>query len=346
MIDVIIPVYNTPIEDLKRCFESIQNQTYNNWNAIIIDDGSKEDVYLWLDDWSNKDKRFIVKHIKNCGVSNARNYALSISNSDYVVFCDSDDCLTDRSLEEGILLIEKYNADMVIGGTKLVYNGDKHNHIVYAANKEALYDEENINKLFEYLLTGKPKKDDNILNKLLAARVYSKIYKRELIDNLVFPNDLKIHEDNFYSFKILMKCKKVFVTDSIWYEYYQNDYSLTHQNYNENSLTQEMIFANKVYLLRDFLIERNLYEPFKIRMFNIMVQYLKNLRKKEGDKKEKIKELFDSDCFIDVENIKISKYRFFNFSNYIFAILINIKNKSLKIFLLNILLDFLSNFNI
>ena len=76
MIDIIIPVYNTPIDDLERCLNSILIQTYNNYLVYIIDDGSNIETKTFLDNYATGKNNFIVKHIENGGVSNARNYGI------------------------------------------------------------------------------------------------------------------------------------------------------------------------------------------------------------------------------------------------------------------------------
>ena len=98
MIDIIIPVYNTPKLDLDRCLNSIINQTYNNYKVYIIDDGSNDNIKNYLDDFVKDKDNFIVKHINNNGVSNARNIGIEISNSKYITFIDADDTIENNFL--------------------------------------------------------------------------------------------------------------------------------------------------------------------------------------------------------------------------------------------------------
>ena len=99
MIDIIIPVYNTPKIDLERCLNSIIKQTYRNYKVYIIDDGSNDITKNYLDDFVNNKNNFIAKHIKNKGVSNARNLGIDISNSKYITFVDADDTIEKNFLE-------------------------------------------------------------------------------------------------------------------------------------------------------------------------------------------------------------------------------------------------------
>ena len=91
MIDIIIPVYNTPLSDLGRCLQSILNQTSSNYIVHIIDDGSNEETKKYLDEFVNDKNKFAVTHIQNGGVSNARNVGIEISNNEYLAFVDADD---------------------------------------------------------------------------------------------------------------------------------------------------------------------------------------------------------------------------------------------------------------
>ena len=70
MIDVIIPVYNTPLDDLKRCLNSVLNQTFNDFKVYIIDDGSNDETKQFLDDYVINKSDFAVKHIKNIFILN------------------------------------------------------------------------------------------------------------------------------------------------------------------------------------------------------------------------------------------------------------------------------------
>ena len=126
MIDVIIPVYNTPLTDLERCLDSILKQSFNNYKVYIIDDGSNNEVRDYLDSFSKAKDNFIVKHKENAGVSSARNLGIEISDSPYITFVDSDDVIEKDFLAEAYKLITENNLDIIIGG----YNEIKNNKIV------------------------------------------------------------------------------------------------------------------------------------------------------------------------------------------------------------------------
>ena len=113
MLSVIIPVYNVE-KYLSRCVDSVLNQTYKNFELILVDDGSLDNSPVICDEYENKDSRIKVIHKENGGLSSARNAGLEICKGDYIFFIDSDDWLTDENvLEEFISKAEKENADFV-----------------------------------------------------------------------------------------------------------------------------------------------------------------------------------------------------------------------------------------
>ena len=111
-ISVIIPVYNCG-QFLRRCLDSLVCQTFNDWEAICINDGSKDNSGAILDEYAAADKRFKVVHKENEGVSAARNTALSLVDSDYIMFMDSDDFLHPQAMEICSRFADRDNSDIV-----------------------------------------------------------------------------------------------------------------------------------------------------------------------------------------------------------------------------------------
>ena len=97
-VTVVVPVYNMP-QYLPRCFESIRAQSFSDWEAILVDDGSTDSSPRICDEWAAKDPRFRVIHKPNGGVCSARNAGIDAANSPYVVLMDQDDLLSPVLLE-------------------------------------------------------------------------------------------------------------------------------------------------------------------------------------------------------------------------------------------------------
>ena len=120
MISVIMPVYNVG-NFVKDSIESVLRQTYNNFEVIIIDDGSIDNLASFVDECANKDSRFRVIHKKNQGVSAARNDGLAISQGQYVIFVDGDDWLEPTAIERLINFRMLDNAEFVVANNYYEY---------------------------------------------------------------------------------------------------------------------------------------------------------------------------------------------------------------------------------
>ena len=107
LFSIIIPVYNTPNTYLTRCIKSFVNQTYADWEVILVDDGSQQKTALLCDTFAMQDKRIKVFHQQNAGVSSARNLGLSKAQGKWIGFSDSDDELSADTLAEVAAVIKK-----------------------------------------------------------------------------------------------------------------------------------------------------------------------------------------------------------------------------------------------
>lgn len=227
MIDIIIPVYNTPIDDLKRCLDSIKNQTFKNYKIFIIDDGSNEEIKNYLELY--KKENVIVKHIENGGASNARNIGINISSNKYLTFIDSDDTIEPLFLEEAYQLIEENNLDVIIGG----YNEISNNQITKIRKCDKgfhIYEKNALNLFFDKLLSGKTNTDNKEIASCPTGRIYTRLYRRDIIKNVRFNNRIHMSEDTLFMIDLMNNVKKIGIIDKIWYNYYQNDYSIVHSS--------------------------------------------------------------------------------------------------------------------
>ena len=112
MISIIVPVYKTE-KFLRQCLDSILQQTFNDWEMWIVDDGSPDNSPAICDEYAAKDKRIKVIHQNNQGTAMAKNNAIRKCNGDMVYFVDSDDWLEPDALASLADTMQKTNADMV-----------------------------------------------------------------------------------------------------------------------------------------------------------------------------------------------------------------------------------------
>ena len=107
-ISVIIPIYNVE-KYLRRCLDSVKNQIFTDWQAICVDDGSPDNSGKIADEYAAKDKRFVVIHKENTGVSDTRNVGIKHAIGEYIHFMDSDDVLDIDYYEKMLKTIDIIN---------------------------------------------------------------------------------------------------------------------------------------------------------------------------------------------------------------------------------------------
>lgn len=213
MISVIIPVYNVK-NYLEECIKSIINQTYKNFEVIIVDDGSTDGSAKICDYYANLDRRINCIHIENAGVSNARNIGINNSKGDYIAFCDSDDKYSPDFLLEMISTAERTKADIVI--CSYYYSNNGINRAITKQKESQFISRE---ELFEKIF----------INNEIGGFVWNKIFKKSIIDNIRFDTDLKICEDTDFLCSITQKgCKMYYLSKPLYYYSVRENLSLIH----------------------------------------------------------------------------------------------------------------------
>ena len=211
LISVIIPVYKVE-KYLDRCVESVVNQTYQNLEIILVDDGSPDNCPQMCDLWAKKDSRIKVIHQDNAGASIARNAGLEYSCGDYIAFVDSDDYLDINFFTYLMNREDETDADLVICK----------NYEVNEAGCITKYLSE-----YDDVKNG----DDCILGILKNGYghtvLWNKLYKRHLWQNIRF-RCLRKYEDEDVLTNVYDGVKSVAVVDEYLYYYYQNSESTMH----------------------------------------------------------------------------------------------------------------------
>ena len=219
-ISIIVPVFNTE-KYLPNCLDSIINQTYSNIEVILVNDGSSDSSGIICDEYALKDSRIIVVHNENGGVSSARNIGLDIATGDYIMFVDSDDYLEPQFCEIPLFIAFEKNVDIVSFGYYRIYNNGRRIEKKTKEPREISSSE----GIFQ-LIT----KEDVIYN-----LIWNKLYKRQLFSDVRFPNG-KLYEDNAVIYLLFHKAKKIFVSDSLLYNYLYRDTSITADWYKPKSI--------------------------------------------------------------------------------------------------------------
>ena len=203
-ISVIVPVYNVEAY-LERCVESILQQTYTHFELILINDGSSDSSGQICDHLANQYENIKVYHIKNAGVSNARNVGIQLATGAWITFVDSDDFVTKDYLATLASAVEGGNVGFVIAPLHHIKNGIVTDLPPYSGRKELWSTEETMKEL---LMTTKT-----------SFFPVAKLFKRDLLTDEKFNTDYHLAEDALFLTELLLKtrCSSVFVDKPIYY---------------------------------------------------------------------------------------------------------------------------------
>lgn len=198
-VSIVIPAYNAAAT-LEECYKSIASQTYQNFEVITVNDGSKDNTLEIINRFASKDKRFVCIDSNNAGVSHARNTGLASASGEYIMFVDADDTLDSTMIEKLVNLIETKNADMAVCRFTHPY------FHCYIEN-----DEYDLSKTSELLRLYQ---DPFALN-----MPWNKLAKRSV---LTVPFDEKEHfsEDELFNLANLCNMQKVATTNEYLYKYF------------------------------------------------------------------------------------------------------------------------------
>ena len=209
LISVIIPVYRVE-EYLDKCIESVINQTYKNLEIILVDDGSDDLCPEMCEKWSTLDSRIKVIHKPNGGLASARNAGLAIAAGDYIGFVDSDDYLDSVFYETMLCASLENEADMVEAS---LIREEKNKARIMEVGCGCM---ENSTAVKHLLLN-----DGHVY-----SNVFNKLYKRNVIANIRFDEELVYAEDTLFTFLAIVNCERFIHVCKAGYHYVQRENSL------------------------------------------------------------------------------------------------------------------------
>ncbi|MGL4849517.1 MAG: glycosyltransferase family 2 protein [Clostridium sp.] len=281
-LSVIIPVYNVKsyiIETL----ESLYNQTLKEFELILIDDGSTDGTYEILKEYEKKYENIKLIKQENSGPSIARNKGLKIATGEYIVFVDSDDLLPEDSLEYRYNIAKEKDSDVVICGTAKTDDGETMKPIQRHMFEEG------------YRELGK---DSDIL---WALGPCNKIFKKEILKDLYFPENINYAEDQVFMIHAFLNAKKIYATPKVVYYYRMRNTpgeSLTQQvDTNSANVLKQVCEVWKISVnlinekVKDKDIAYNIKGNYFYRLMIIDIWPPLNKVFKSGDKKAEVKSL-------------------------------------------------------
>lgn len=295
MISVIVPIYKVE-KYLRRCIDSILNQSFTQIELILVNDGSPDGCGKICDEYLSIDSRVKVIHKENGGLSDARNSGLDIAKGEFIVFVDSDDFIHKDMIGNLYEVLIKTNSDIVQCKFKKFIELDEINKIEnneLDENKIDIFDRKNA---ISYLI------NNNIVN----VNSWNKIYKRKLFEEIRFPKG-KIHEDEFVTYKLLYKANRIAYLDYELYYYFNNSNGIM-KNLN---LKTEIDRIEALEERCEFLLSNNEIELYNKSLVALFFRLLKvrYLIKRQKDIEVK-------SCYYELINCKIKN------------ILIKLKNNS------------------
>ena len=257
MISIIIPCYNAE-KTIKRCLESVISQTYKNIEIVIINDGSIDKTDSIIKKYIN-DNRIKYYNRSNHGIGKTRNFGIKEATGEYITFLDSDDYLPNDAIDNLYKLAQKNKLDLVVSD-------------YYVDNKNIKSE-----KIKSFPITNIKNNPNLIFDINLAP--WNKLYKKELIENIKFEENLK-YEDAPFVIESIIKAKRIGKLDKETYYYVVNPNS-------ETTIRDERIFdIFKILDIIGRLVENKkelteVYKTLCIRIicnYNIQQRYQKKIK--------------------------------------------------------------------
>lgn len=208
LVSIVVPVYNVE-KYLERCIQSILEQSYTNLQIILVDDGSTDESGHIADSWNKKDKRILVIHQLNAGLSAARNCGIKQAKGDYILFVDSDDWIHPKMIQE---MVQEINDNTIVSCGMMAARDNKVEPIPWFEKKQILSSTEAL----DYLI------DDTIF----TSHVMRNLYPAHIFDDLHFP-DGKLYEDIRIMHRLFQKVTAVCIIPQHFYYYYVRSDSIS-----------------------------------------------------------------------------------------------------------------------
>lgn len=224
-ISIIIPIYNVQ-KYLPQCLDSLLAQTYTDWEALLIDDGSTDKSGVICDKYALRDSRFRVIHKKNGGAASAKNIGLDHIGGQYVGFVDSDDYVEQTWLETVVKIILEENSDIVEFSFDKVFRTKSKKEHNYSDNKQRYTAEQ---YLAQYLVDW------------TSSLFCNKIVSASLIKGIRFRKERRCIDDEFFTYKVVSGAHKIVRISDVLYHYRQRSSSAVQNINNQQQKTEDAL---------------------------------------------------------------------------------------------------------
>lgn len=249
-ISVIMPVYNSE-QFLRMAVDSVLNQTFEDFELILVDDGSKDQSGAICDEYAQKDARVKVIHQENGGICAARNTGMKAAEGEYLAFIDNDDEYLPNLLEDNYALAKEYNADVVKYGsiTRAVFADGTEKDINRCVDKLEFISQESLKNYFI------PLKRNLVLNV-----IWNGLYRTDIIkkNNIQFNPYFKTGcDDQIFNIDVYDKITSMVVTPKNYHIWYCRDVHSTSRKFQENKAREHYeMFQYEM----NFLVKMNVWD--------------------------------------------------------------------------------------
>lgn len=236
LISVIVPIYMID-RYVGICIESIINQTYQNLEIILVDDGGKDRCPEICDLYKRKDERIKVIHKPNGGLVSGRKAGLQQSNGAYISYVDGDDWIGPGFIEGLYTAAETSNADMVCAGfTRDLFTKSEH---FTNAIPSGIYEGDRLKWLWQNMVSF-----GSYYRPGISTYVWNKLFKREVLlaPQSTVDNRISIGEDGAVTYPALLNCSRVAVVENVAYHYRQREDSMLKQSTGYSSEAQKLLY--------------------------------------------------------------------------------------------------------
>lgn len=295
-LSIIIPIYNAE-KYLERCIDSILLQSFQDFELILVNDGSTDRSRFICESYAQRDNRVILINKPNGGSSSAKNIGLSHARGQYIEFVDADDYLDKEYIEHLWTGCDEYDADVCIGNVSFtkIRNSD-------IKSKKHVEMKRGYFTLKDFLMFY-----PQYMPKAIIGAPWNKLYKKEIIDayEIKFDTKIKNNEDTHFNYWYLSKCSSVYVSDEPYYNYVDENVSSASRSYIPNLFDIYLMTYDKAI---KFLKDTGVYEHnigFQRQYFiNLVIGAMNQIvlcknRLSRSDKLKQIKKI--------VNNIKVEE---------------------------------------
>ena len=258
MISFIIPIFNAE-KYISRCIDSIKKQSFDDWELLLVDDGSDDKSALICDIYASSDSRIRAFHKDNEGVSSARNYGLEYAKGEWIWFVDSDDYILNGAKD---VLSKALQPDCQAIALSFMQEINSNEAYPYYATSE----------LSEGIHTG-----ERLINtKSTSPTVWSFLFRRDIIlrNNLKMSSELKFGEDKIFILEYLSHAPKVLVLGTPVYRYAFCETSAVRQNYMRNEKEIDDQLKSIIVLLHNCKRTNMDYRIYKSQILYIITQFI------------------------------------------------------------------------